>query len=76
MCSGKVYYDLCKSRKEQGKQKEIAIVRLEQVKGRVCLFSTPLVKKSHASFSSCHRRALPLRPAILHVQRKRSEDVP
>lgn len=31
MCSGKVYYDLCKSRKEQGKQKEIAIVRLEQL---------------------------------------------
>lgn len=31
MCSGKVYYDLAKARAEKGLQKEIAIVRLEQV---------------------------------------------
>mmetsp|Transcript_20449 Transcript_20449/g.61577 ORF Transcript_20449/g.61577 Transcript_20449/m.61577 type:complete len:1082 (-) Transcript_20449:445-3690(-) len=31
MCSGKVYYDLAKARAEKGLQKEIAIVRLEQL---------------------------------------------
>lgn len=35
MCSGKVYYDLQKSRKEQGKEKDIAIVRLEQVHNQI-----------------------------------------
>ncbi len=32
MCSGKVYYDLAKARAEKGLQKDIAIVRLEQVR--------------------------------------------
>lgn len=31
MCSGKVYYDLAKKRADQKKEKEIAIIRLEQV---------------------------------------------
>jgi 2-oxoglutarate dehydrogenase complex dehydrogenase (E1) component-like enzyme len=31
LCSGKVYYDLNKKRAEKGLQKDIAIVRLEQV---------------------------------------------
>ena len=34
LCSGKVYYDLNKKRAEKGLQKDIAIVRLEQV--RLC----------------------------------------
>lgn len=36
MCSGKVYYDLAKARAEKGLQKEIAIVRLEQVRSATC----------------------------------------
>lgn len=31
MCSGKVYYELAKKRAELKKEKEIAIIRLEQV---------------------------------------------
>lgn len=30
-CSGKVYYDLDKRRKEQNLEREVAIIRLEQV---------------------------------------------
>jgi 2-oxoglutarate dehydrogenase E1 component len=31
LCSGKVYYDLLKRRKETGKEREVALVRLEQL---------------------------------------------
>ena len=31
MCSGKVYYELAKKRAELKKEKEVAIIRLEQV---------------------------------------------
>lgn len=31
-CTGKVYYDLIKERKNQDLDKEVAIIRLEQVK--------------------------------------------
>ena len=31
MCSGKVYYELAKKRAEMKKEKEVAIIRLEQV---------------------------------------------
>ena len=31
MCSGKVYYELAKKRAEEKKEKEVAIIRLEQV---------------------------------------------
>lgn len=37
LCSGKVYYDLNKKRAEKGLQKDIAIVRLEQVRPFQCL---------------------------------------
>ena len=32
MCSGKVYYELAKKRADEKKEKEIAIIRLEQVR--------------------------------------------
>ena len=31
MCSGKVYYELAKKRADEKKEKEVAIIRLEQV---------------------------------------------
>lgn len=31
MCSGKVYYELAKKRADLKKEKEVAIIRLEQV---------------------------------------------
>ena len=39
MCSGKVYYELAKKRADLKKEKEIAIIRLEQV-------SAPLLSKA------------------------------
>ena len=36
MCSGKVYYELAKKRAEEKKEKEVAIIRLEQVSHPYC----------------------------------------
>ena len=36
MCSGKVYYELAKKRAEEKKEKEVAIIRLEQVSHPCC----------------------------------------
>ena len=33
-CSGKIYYELAAERAKQGKEKEVAIVRVEQVRPR------------------------------------------
>lgn len=46
MCSGKVYYELAKKRAEEKKEKEVAIIRLEQVShprslAACCLYIPP-----------------------------------
>lgn len=45
LCSGKVYYDLNKARAEKGLQKDIAIVRVEQVRRAVT--TSPLHTFAH-----------------------------
>ena len=45
MCSGKVYYELAKKRAEEKKEKEVAIIRLEQVSSfsnSVCAHTSPV----------------------------------
>ena len=42
MCSGKVYYELAKKRADMKMEKEVAIIRLEQVHAFLRLLSFPV----------------------------------
>jgi len=52
MCSGKVYYELAKKRAELKKEKEVAIIRLEQVL-LFFFFVCWLITADSAVLSSC-----------------------